>query len=223
MQHSQLCELVTLAAISTTPAIAAAETFVFPFPTAPLSIFGLQFSADHLGPVDGTITGSTVNLTLQTDGSFDASNLRIQLQAPTGDDFPLLTLTGAELGWTSGAGTFNATVKTDAFNGPILIGELDPKADFSLWLISLSSVSGPLGGQLIDSTWEVEVGPDAAPADLNGDGSVDGLDLGILLAHWSIPAGSPGCGGAMLCAADINGDGVVDGLDLGILLASWTL
>ena len=61
------------------------------------------------------------------------------------------------------------------------------------------------------------------PADLNGDGVVDGIDLGILLANWSIPPGSPGCRGAVPCAADLNGDAVVDGIDLGILLASWTL
>jgi len=47
-------------------------------------------------------------------------------------------------------------------------------------------------------------------ADLNGDGVVDGADLGILLKNW---------GGSGI--ADLNGDGVVDGADLGILLASW--
>jgi len=51
----------------------------------------------------------------------------------------------------------------------------------------------------------------ASPADLNGDGTVDGADLGILLASW----GSRGPG-------DLNGDGVVDGADLGLLLAAWS-
>jgi len=49
-----------------------------------------------------------------------------------------------------------------------------------------------------------------ADADLNGDGVVDGADLGILISAW----GSSG-------TADLNGDGVVDGTDLGILLAQW--
>ena len=49
------------------------------------------------------------------------------------------------------------------------------------------------------------------PIDLNDDGVVDGLDLGILLAQWGTAS-----------AADFNGDGTVNGLDLGILLASWT-
>lgn len=48
------------------------------------------------------------------------------------------------------------------------------------------------------------------PADLNGDGSVDGADLGLLLAAW----GTDGPG-------DFNGDGIVDGLDLGMALAEW--
>jgi len=50
------------------------------------------------------------------------------------------------------------------------------------------------------------------PADLNGDGLVDGADLGILLSAW---------GACDECLADLNGDGVVDGADLGILLTFW--
>ena len=47
------------------------------------------------------------------------------------------------------------------------------------------------------------------PADLNGDGIVNGADLTILLGDW---------GGS---AADLNGDGTVDGADLTVLLGSW--
>ena len=57
------------------------------------------------------------------------------------------------------------------------------------------------------------------PADLNGDGVVDGLDLGTLLAQWSGLPGSPVCP----CSADLDGNGVVDGLDLGQLLADWSI
>ncbi len=48
------------------------------------------------------------------------------------------------------------------------------------------------------------------PADLNGDGVVNGADLGLLLAAWGTPDG------------DINGDGTTDGADLGLLLGSWS-
>ncbi|MBM4112736.1 MAG: hypothetical protein FJ253_05085 [Phycisphaerae bacterium] len=52
----------------------------------------------------------------------------------------------------------------------------------------------------------------AALGDLNGDGGVDGDDLGTLLGQWGACAG---------CPADLNGDGVVDGDDLGELLGNW--
>jgi len=49
------------------------------------------------------------------------------------------------------------------------------------------------------------------PADINGSGTVDGADLGELLASW----GTPNAG------ADLDGSGTVDGADLGALLAAW--
>jgi len=58
--------------------------------------------------------------------------------------------------------------------------------------------------------------------DLDCSGTVNGIDLGILLANWSIPPGAAGCSGQPLCVADVDGNGVVDGIDLGILLAHWT-
>jgi len=52
--------------------------------------------------------------------------------------------------------------------------------------------------------------------DLNGDGVVDGADLGILLSNWGACAS---CGD---CPADLNGDCIVDGSDLGLLLENWS-
>ena len=46
--------------------------------------------------------------------------------------------------------------------------------------------------------------------DLDGNGSVDGADLGMLLGAW----GTAGPG-------DLDGSGVVDGADLGMLLGNW--
>ncbi|HMN95061.1 MAG TPA: VCBS repeat-containing protein [Phycisphaerales bacterium] len=54
------------------------------------------------------------------------------------------------------------------------------------------------------------IGP-AVPGDLNGDGKVDGADLGLLLGGW----GDAG-------ATDVNCDGTTDGADLGVLLGSWS-
>ena len=83
-----------------------------------------------------------------------------------------------------------------------------------------SNLARSLAGFLADNAG---VNPDTIPADINGDGVVNGLDLGILLANWSIPPAAPGCAGALPCAADLNGDTFVNGLDLGILLAGWTI
>ncbi|MCP4480425.1 MAG: hypothetical protein GY818_20265 [Planctomycetaceae bacterium] len=52
-----------------------------------------------------------------------------------------------------------------------------------------------------------------ASPDLNGDGLVNGEDLGLLLVDW-------GEEGDCL-AADLNGDQVVNGADFGLLLAAW--
>lgn len=68
------------------------------------------------------------------------------------------------------------------------------------------------------STWsyDLQIGdvPPECPSDINATGTVDGQDLGILLAGW-------GPCGTAACAADINGDDTVDGIDLGTLLAGW--
>ena len=55
--------------------------------------------------------------------------------------------------------------------------------------------------------------PGGVPGDLNGDGHVNGADLGLMLATWGPCSGCPG---------DITGDGFINGADLGILLAAWT-
>ena len=53
----------------------------------------------------------------------------------------------------------------------------------------------------------------SVPGDLNGDGRVDGADLGYLLAAWGTVGAS---------AADLDGSGRVDGADLGVLLSRWS-
>ncbi len=62
---------------------------------------------------------------------------------------------------------------------------------------------------------EVDAVLGAAPIaeDLNGDGFVDGLDLGILLGNFGNTATPDG--------GELDGTDPVDGLDLGILLGAW--
>ena len=49
------------------------------------------------------------------------------------------------------------------------------------------------------------------PEDLNGNGTVEGGDLAILIGAWGTLASGP----------DISGDGVIDGVDLAIMLSAW--
>jgi T5SS/PEP-CTERM-associated repeat protein len=56
------------------------------------------------------------------------------------------------------------------------------------------------------------VGGSPLIGDLNGDGAVDGADLGLFLGDWG-ELGGP---------SDLDGDGVVGGSDLVLLLGNWT-
>ena len=53
-------------------------------------------------------------------------------------------------------------------------------------------------------------GPPSCPADLTGDGVVDGADLGLVLTAWG---NSP--------LGDLTGDGITDGADLGLMLTAF--
>ena len=71
-------------------------------------------------------------------------------------------------------------------------------------------VEAGIDALLVQATECVE--PPDFQGDLNGDGRVDGEDVGLFLAFWDANGGE----------ADFNGDGTVDGADFGILLLNWT-
>jgi hypothetical protein len=81
--------------------------------------------------------------------------------------------------------------------------------DAGSYLISVNRVTTTGFASIATLAWIVDV--TAVPGDLNGDGSVDGADLGLLLSNW----GGSGIG-------DLSGDGLVDGADLGLLLSAWS-
>ena len=54
--------------------------------------------------------------------------------------------------------------------------------------------------------------PDCVAADFDSNGTVDGTELGQLMAAWGLCPG---------CPEDLNGDGVVDGADMGLLFNVW--
>ncbi len=98
-----------------------------------------------------------------------------------------------------------------------ITGEHDPRWDDDV-IGAIKSISGSWfeavdeSSLLIDPDSAAVAGSRPPSADLNGDGVVNGADLGLLLAVW-------GSGNA---AADLDGNGLVDGADLGVLLSQWT-
>ena len=86
-------------------------------------------------------------------------------------------------------------------------GEIPPE-DLPSGVFSVTTlVTVLLEGTSMSGTYEAS----AVPGDLNGDGVVNGADLGLLLAQF----GGPGSG-------DFDGSGTVNGGDLGLLLSYWT-
>jgi len=187
---------------------AGADELVIDLPSAELGIFGLQFVADFLGPVEGTVVDTTAHFEFDTEtgfGSFPAESILVELVAPVGegDPFPEIEVTGADLGW-EGAGQFVADFESDALDGEILIGQMDDDAEFSLWQLRLIHADGafPLGGQFTSSTFVIEIEP-ACAADVNGDGALDILDF-VAFQNLFVDGDD---------AADFNGDGVLNILD----------
>ncbi|MBM4052982.1 MAG: hypothetical protein FJ270_09635 [Planctomycetes bacterium] len=83
------------------------------------------------------------------------------------------------------------------------------------WFVTNASDSNPntaTGTDYMVMRARVFGGGSVCAADFNGDGLVEGADLGIMLGSWGACAG---------CAADLDDDGLVGGADLGILLGAW--
>jgi lysophospholipase L1-like esterase len=62
-----------------------------------------------------------------------------------------------------------------------------------------------------DADGRADICKGAASPDINGDGTVDGSDLGITFSYW----------GGSDPIADITRDGIVNGQDLGLILIFW--
>ncbi|MEE2908641.1 MAG: dockerin type I repeat-containing protein [Planctomycetota bacterium] len=63
--------------------------------------------------------------------------------------------------------------------------------------------------------------PQICFGDLNGDGVVDGVDIGLLLIAWGECPAIGDCEADWDCVGDLNFDGQVDAADLGLILACW--
>jgi len=120
----------------------------------------------------------------------------------------------ASLGNATINGTLSVTLRSGSY----------PSPETEFVILSAPLLSGTFAQ--VESNEEVEViyaanqvrvrftDPPMLPGDLNGDGIVNGDDLGILLGLWGSSCPDP-------CLGDLDGDGAVDGSDLGTLLGSW--
>ena len=109
-------------------------------------------------------------------------------------------LVGGETSPSGGGGPDGLNRWGDYFDATV-----DPTDDETFWIVGMYED---------EAGWvtEIERVTIGLQGDLNGDGLVDGADLGLMLALF----------GSDDPTADLNGDGVVGGADLGLLLIDWT-
>jgi hypothetical protein len=133
---------------------------------------------------------------------FNALQATLDVDATTGLSAPFAIVDGTE----SGVGaTPTALVFTFDSNGRAP-GTYTQTASIAT---SDQNLPGATAGSM-SLTLSVTVQATGNPADLDGDGFVNGSDLAILLNQW----GGPG-------SADLDGDGTVLGSDLAIMLNAW--
>ena len=155
----------------------------------------------------------------------NGSGMLTQGNSYTTDDFPLATDVGdldgdGDLDWITSSYNGDWYIFTNNGDGTFLFhSEIDAPIAASCTLPVDMDNDGDLDLAFIDELgdWlfvfsnDGNNPPRENPADLNGDGAVDGAELGLLLIGWN--TSGPG---------DINNDGVVDGADLGLLLIGFS-
>ena len=211
MLARSLLILTTILALAGT-AFGGTQTTELQIPSDPLT--GQILFITYLGPPQGYVTKVSLDLTFITDGTFPAEDLAFDVHAPTLPGFPEWFVTGADLGWGQGAGTWTGTIETESLNGEIF----NPGGPFSIWDVTILTASGVGGvtGQFIDSAIVIEYSltpPDPEPelrrGDANGDGVVNGLTDSLHILAFQFSGGeAPPC----MDAADTDDDGVFNGL-----------
>lgn len=192
-------------------------------PTFPMPIPGQEFFnggilfVSLIGPVGGSlITNTTFDITYVSDGATPASEIQLHGTFHVDETTVGFIVTGKDLGFGDGPGTFKGTYSTESLNGIADTGFFPP---YSVVDLQIDAVNGGINGTgyFVDSfiTCDVIPAPPCTlpcPADLDDDGSVGTSDLLELLSAWgSKPHGPP----------DLDDDGIVGTGDLLVLLANW--
>jgi len=146
----------------------------------------------------------------QTRSGTGPADFVVQWSADGVDFVDLFTYEVPQINWSSG--NLNPASVFEPISLPAAANDLP-----TVWVRLTATVDGSAGpgSNRVDDVFfiGVEIDGSGTPCvgDLNGDGFVNGADLGILLEAW----------GSSDPAADLNGDGIVNGADLGILLEVW--
>lgn len=141
------------------------KTFPIPLPDQEFFDGGILFGT-FIGPVEGTeILHTTYDITFISDGTTPASDLLIEMTVMADDDFREFLVTGADLGFGAGPGTFSGTFETDAFNGTVWQPAAFPH---SLVDLNIGSINGGIegSGYFEDSFIVLDVIPVPEPSSL---------------------------------------------------------
>jgi hypothetical protein len=164
-------------------------------------------AADYSEPVGGWrwVTGEVWDFAAWSQNQPDNWCAETQVQ----EEF--LTIAGGDL---QGNGAWNDMPADGCDNDPVISYVIEWSADCnSDGIIDYGQIRI---GQLADTNNNGVPDTCECISDIDADGTINGSDLGIMLAYWGTTSIDPAS-----IACDLNVDGVVNGSDLGILLASW--
>ena len=202
-----------LVAFLVVTSVAQAQTLTYTMPIEPGPLDGQVVFLTLVGPAEeGWVTNVTMNLTFETAGTFDASDLELLLGAPVEGSPDWSVVGGLDLGW-SGQGTFSGSISTTSLNGQMQLGlpGFPTIWDLTIWP---ASGSGGVSGQFFNSEIVIEYSltpptpeTDFIRGDFNNDGVVSFLVDALFGLNAGFVAGSPQP--SCQAAADANGDNEV--------------
>jgi hypothetical protein len=120
----------------------------------------------YIGPPAGqNIWHATADFTWISNGGTPASNILVNFELAVNGVTEHWTVTGADLGWGSGPGTYTGTIGTDMLNG--LLTPNGPGGGTIIHVdIGTTTGDGLTGGHFDNSSFTLELAPVPAPSAL---------------------------------------------------------
>jgi hypothetical protein len=118
----------------------------------------------YIGPPAGqNLWHVTADFTWVSIGGTPASNILVNFELAVNGMTEHWTVTGADLGWGSGPGTYTGSIGTDTLNGPITPNGIGGSTIINVD-IGTTTGGGLSGGHFVDSSFTLELAPVPAPA-----------------------------------------------------------